>query len=69
MSSNPYAEGRRTVVIHEDDIGMTHGSIAAFRELTALGVCSSGSVMVPCPWFPETRRWRRPIRRWTSACI
>jgi predicted glycoside hydrolase/deacetylase ChbG (UPF0249 family) len=41
------------VVIHEDDIGMTHGSVAAFRELTALGACTSGSAMVPCPWFPE----------------
>jgi len=53
MASNPYAHGRRTVVIHEDDIGMSHGSILAFRELSAMGVCSSGSVMVPCPWFPE----------------
>ena len=53
MTANPYAQARRTVVIHEDDIGMTHGSIVAFRELTAIGVCSAGSVMVPCPWFPE----------------
>jgi len=43
----------RSVVIHKDDVGMTHGANAAFRELSALGSCSAGSVMVPCPWFPE----------------
>lgn len=54
MSSAPYAQGRRALVIHEDDVGMTHGSNVAFRELSARGVVSSGSVMAPCPWFPET---------------
>jgi chitin disaccharide deacetylase len=43
----------RSVVIHEDDVGMTHGANVAFSELSALGTCSAGSVMVPCPWFPE----------------
>jgi predicted glycoside hydrolase/deacetylase ChbG (UPF0249 family) len=52
-SPSPYAEGRKAVVIHEDDVGMTHGSNVAFRELSARGVVSSGSVMAPCPWFPE----------------
>ncbi len=54
MTASPYAHGRRALVIHEDDVGMTHGSNVAFRELSALGVVSSGSVMTPCPWFPET---------------
>ena len=40
-------------VIHADDLGMSHGANAAFIELTKLGVVSSGSVMVPCPWFRE----------------
>jgi len=53
MTSSQYAEGRRVVVIHEDDVGMTHGSNTAFAELSALGTCSAGSVMAPCPWFPE----------------
>jgi predicted glycoside hydrolase/deacetylase ChbG (UPF0249 family) len=43
----------KRVVIHEDDVGMSHGANAAFVELSRLGTCSSGSVMVPCPWFPE----------------
>ena len=41
------------MVIHEDDVGMSHGANMAFVELSKLGTCSSGSVMVPCPWFPE----------------
>lgn len=50
MSDNDSA---RRVVIHEDDVGMTHGANMAFRALTARGTCTSGSVMVPCPWFAE----------------
>ena len=50
MSSN---NGAKRVVIHEDDVGMSHGANTAFVELSKLGTCSSGSVMVPCPWFPE----------------
>jgi chitin disaccharide deacetylase len=46
------AAGKR-VVIHEDDVGMSHGANMAFAELCRLGTCSSGSVMAPCPWFPE----------------
>jgi predicted glycoside hydrolase/deacetylase ChbG (UPF0249 family) len=53
MITNPYATGARTVVIHEDDVGMSHGANAAFQELSMMGACSSGSVMAPCPWFPE----------------
>lgn len=47
------SNAKRTVVLHEDDVGMCHGANAAFLELTRLGVCSSGAVMVPCPWFLE----------------
>jgi predicted glycoside hydrolase/deacetylase ChbG (UPF0249 family) len=46
-------DGSKRVVIHEDDVGMSHGANTAFVELSKLGTCSSGSVMVPCPWFPE----------------
>ncbi|MBV8564306.1 MAG: polysaccharide deacetylase family protein [Methylobacteriaceae bacterium] len=53
MTSADFAKARGRVVIHEDDVGMTHGANRAFAELSALGTCSSGSVMAPCPWFPE----------------
>ncbi len=44
---------QKFVVINADDLGMSHGANAAYAELTSLGTCSSGSVMVPCPWFLE----------------
>jgi hypothetical protein len=43
----------RRVVIHADDLGMSHGANTAFVELWEMGTVTSGSVMVPCPWFPE----------------
>jgi predicted glycoside hydrolase/deacetylase ChbG (UPF0249 family) len=52
-ASKKYRPYRRSVVIHEDDVAMTHGANTAFVELSALGNCTSGAVMVPCPWFPE----------------
>jgi predicted glycoside hydrolase/deacetylase ChbG (UPF0249 family) len=47
------APATRTVVIHHDDLGGSHSANAAFVELFDLGIVTCGSVMVPCPWFPE----------------
>jgi predicted glycoside hydrolase/deacetylase ChbG (UPF0249 family) len=41
------------VVLHADDLGMSHGANAAFAELCAFGTITCGSVMAPCPWFAE----------------
>src|SRR4051794_18858170 len=43
------SRSRRRVVIHADDLGMCHGANVAFADLFARGVCTSGSVMAPCP--------------------
>ena len=43
----------RVVIFHADDVGMCHGANVAFVELVQRGLISCGSVMVPCPWFPE----------------
>lgn len=32
---------------------MCHGANRAFVQLSRTGTITSGSVMVPCPWFPE----------------
>ena len=53
MTLTNLSRGRKLVVIHEDDVGMSHGANTAFAELSAMGACSAGSVMAPCPWFPE----------------
>jgi predicted glycoside hydrolase/deacetylase ChbG (UPF0249 family) len=49
----------KTLIIHEDDLGNSHGANMAFVELWDLGLATSGSVMVPCPWFPEIARIAR----------
>jgi predicted glycoside hydrolase/deacetylase ChbG (UPF0249 family) len=47
----------RVVVVHADDVGMFHEANIAFQEVLAFGLVSSGSVMTPCPWFPEVAAW------------
>ncbi len=46
-------KSRAQVIVHIDDVGMCHGANLAFEELSMLGACTAGSVMVPCPWFLE----------------
>lgn len=46
-------ESVKQLVVHEDDLGMCHGANVAFLDLSLRGICTSGSVMVPCPWFLE----------------
>jgi len=48
--------GRRAAILHADDVGMCHGANVAFLDLFRLGALTCGSVMVPCPWFPEIAR-------------
>lgn len=47
---------RRAVILHADDVGMCHGANTAFVELSRRGALTCGSVMAPCPWFPEIAR-------------
>jgi predicted glycoside hydrolase/deacetylase ChbG (UPF0249 family) len=57
MKPNPvlkrlgFSSEDRVVIIHTDDIGMCHSSVAAYRDLFQIGIIISGAVMVPCPWF------------------
>lgn len=47
---------RPAAILHADDVGMCHGANASFLELSGRGALTCGSVMVPCPWFPEIAR-------------
>jgi predicted glycoside hydrolase/deacetylase ChbG (UPF0249 family) len=59
MMGNPalrhlgFAATDRVVVMHADDLGMCQATLPAFVDLLAGGLVSCGSVMVPCPWFPQ----------------
>lgn len=47
------APGQRVAIVHCDDIGMCHAANAGAFEVLLEGRATCGSVMVPCPWFPE----------------
>ena len=53
---------RAEIIPHIDDIGVTLGSVVAMDELAGSGFVTSGSIMVPCPWFPDAAEMasRRP---------
>lgn len=42
----------RVAIVHADDVGMCQATLSAFEDLADGGLVSSGSCMVPCPWFP-----------------
>ena len=42
----------RALIVQADDVGMCGASVDAFFDLADEGAISSGSIMVPCPWFP-----------------
>jgi predicted glycoside hydrolase/deacetylase ChbG (UPF0249 family) len=65
MEPNPilrklgFSADDRVVILHADDVGMCQASAAAFADLDAFGIISSGAVMIPCPWFLEIAAYAR----------
>ncbi|WP_374711751.1 carbohydrate deacetylase [Symbiobacterium terraclitae] len=45
-------EGKRAIIIHHDDLGLTHAQEQAYERLGL----PTGSVMVPGPWAPRPRQ-------------
>lgn len=64
-----YPPSARLLIIHADDLGMSHTVNRATLEALEQGWITSASIMVPCPWFPQVARWARNIPRPTWASI
>ena len=54
-----YPEDAKLLIIHADDLGVTHSENRASIHSLEAGPVNSASIMVPCPWFPEIAAYAR----------
>jgi hypothetical protein len=55
----PTDKATHLVIVHLDDVGINHGPMQ-LSGIEEAGICTAGSVMMPCPWFPEVAQARQP---------
>lgn len=54
-----YPRDAKLLIVHADDLGMTHSVNIATIKALQTGLVNSGSIMIPCPWLPEIAAYAR----------
>ncbi len=54
-----YPAGTKLLIVHADDLAVTHATNVASIAALEKGSVSSASVMANCPWLPEVADWAR----------
>ena len=54
-----YPKDAKLLIIHADDLGVSHSENAASISAIENGCVNSASIMVPCPWFSEVAAYSR----------
>ena len=54
-----YPATAKLLILHADDVGMSHSVNRASLEALEKGWITSASILVPAPWFAEVAAWAR----------
>ncbi|HET9383590.1 MAG TPA: polysaccharide deacetylase family protein [Gemmatimonadales bacterium] len=54
-----YPRDAKLLIVHADDVGMSHSINSATLQALDSGAINSASIMIPCPWLPEVAAYAR----------
>lgn len=54
-----YPADARLLILHADDVGMTHSTNVATLHALETGLIQSASILATSPWLPEVADWAR----------